>query len=53
VLRKEDNDLVKKCMEYEVEGFRPTGRPKRTWREVVLKHDAFICVLMCVGSESI
>ena len=35
VLRKEDNDCVKKCMEYEVEGPRPRGRPKRTWREVV------------------
>ena len=23
------------CMEYEVEGPRPRGRPKRTWREVV------------------
>jgi len=23
VLRKEDNDWVKKCMEYEVEGTRP------------------------------
>jgi len=22
-------------MEYEVEGPRPSGRPKRTWREVV------------------
>jgi len=30
-----DNDRVKKCMEYEVEGPRPKGRPKRTWREVV------------------
>jgi len=29
------NDWVKKCMEYEVEGLRPRGRPKRTWREVV------------------
>jgi len=37
VLRKEDDDWVKKCMEYEVEGPRPTGRPKRTWREVVKK----------------
>ena len=37
VLRKEDNDWVKKCMEYEVEGSRPRGRPKRTWREVVQK----------------
>ena len=35
VLRKDDDDWVKKCMEYEVEGPRPRGRPKRTWREVV------------------
>jgi len=34
VLRKDDV-WVKKCMEYKVEGPRPTGRPKRTWREVV------------------
>jgi len=34
VLRKDD-DWVKKCMEYEVEGPRLRGRPKRTWREVV------------------
>ena len=26
---------MKKCMEYEVEGPRPRGRPKRTLREVV------------------
>jgi len=37
VLRKEDIDWVKKCMEYEVEGSRPRGRPKRTRREVVQK----------------
>jgi len=37
VLRKEDTDWVKKCMEYEVEGSRPRGRPKRTWTEVVQK----------------
>ena len=30
-------DWVKKCMEYEVEGSRRRGRPKRTWREVVQK----------------
>jgi len=35
VLRKDDDDWVKKCMEYEVEGPRPRGRTKRTWREVV------------------
>ena len=37
VLRKEDNDWVKKCMEYEVEGSRPRGTPKKTWREVMQK----------------
>jgi len=35
VLRKEDTDWVKKCMENEVDGSRPRGRPKRTWKEVV------------------
>ena len=35
VLRKDDDDWMKKCMEYEVEGSRPRGRPKRTWKEVV------------------
>ena len=35
VLRKDDDDWVKKCMEYEVEGSRPRARPKRTWKEVV------------------
>jgi len=37
VLWKEDTDWVKKCMEYEVEGSRPRGRPKRIWREVMQK----------------
>jgi len=37
VLRKEDNDWVKRCMECEVEGARPKGRPKKTWREIVEK----------------
>ena len=33
--RKDDDDWVKKCMEHEVEGSRPRGRPKKTWKEVV------------------
>jgi len=28
----EDDDRVKKCTEYEDEGARPRGRPKKTWR---------------------
>ena len=35
VLRKDDDDWVKKCMEHEVEGSRPRGRPKKAWKEVV------------------
>jgi len=37
VLQKEDNDWVKKCVEYEVEGARPRGGPKKTRREIVEK----------------
>ena len=39
MLRKEDNDWVNKCMEYEVglEGARPRGGPNKTWREIVEK----------------
>jgi len=33
VLQKEDNDFVKKCMEYEVEDARPRGKPKKTWMQ--------------------
>jgi len=35
VLRKDADDWVKKRVEYEVEGSRPRGRPKKTWKEVV------------------
>jgi len=35
VLQKYDNDWVKKCMEYKVEGAKPRGRPKKTWTEIV------------------
>ena len=35
VLRRDDEDWVKKCMEHEVEGSGPGGGPKKTWREVV------------------
>jgi len=35
VLQKEDNDWMKKCMECEVEGVRPRGRPKKSWTKAV------------------
>ena len=31
VLRKDENDWVKKCMDFEVEGVRPRGRQKKAW----------------------
>ena len=35
VMRKSDEDWVKKCMELKVKGRRPVGRPRRTWLESV------------------
>ena len=35
VMRKGDEDWVKNCMEYRVEGRRPVGRPRKTWLESV------------------
>ena len=32
---KGDEDWVKKCMEYRVEGRRPVGRPRKTWLRTV------------------
>ena len=35
VERKDDNDSVKRCITWEVEGIRQTGRPKKTWWDCV------------------
>ena len=35
MLRKDNSEWVKKCMDFVVEGDRPRGRSKRTWKEVV------------------
>ena len=35
VMRKRDEDWVKKCMEYRVEGRRLVRRPRKTWLESV------------------
>jgi len=37
VLRKDDDDWVKKCMEYEVEGSRPRGRPRRPGKRLYVR----------------
>jgi len=35
LLRKDDSEWVKKCVDFTVKGARCRGRPKRTWKEVV------------------
>ena len=35
VLRKDDEDWVKKCMALEVDGGRERGRPRKRWSDVV------------------
>ena len=35
VLRKEDDDWVRKCMDVVVEGCMPKGRPKKRWKDNV------------------
>jgi len=42
VLRKDDDDWVKKCMEHEVEGSRPRGRPKKRLYVRTVKHVSLI-----------
>ena len=34
---RDENVSAKKCMNYEVEGVRPRGRPMKTWSEVTEK----------------
>ena len=36
VVRKEENDWVKKVTSFNLEGTRPSGRPKKTWQTTVL-----------------
>ena len=35
VMSKSDEDWVRKCLKFRVEGRRPVGRPRRTWLESV------------------
>ena len=35
VERKDDNDWVKRCITWEVEGIRQRGRPRKTWWDCV------------------
>ena len=52
MLQKEDNNWVKKCLEYEVDGAKPTGRPKklgeRLWKKTVMcklnREDPMDCI---------
>ena len=35
VLRRDDDDILRKALEFEVNGPRKRGRPKKTWRKQV------------------
>ena len=35
VKRRDENSILSKAIELEVEGRRPVGRPKKTWSKVV------------------
>ena len=35
VEQKDDNDWVKRCITWQVEGIRQSGRPKKTWWDCV------------------
>ena len=35
VKRRDEGNWVRKCMDTEIEGKNPKGRPKRNWRQVV------------------
>ena len=37
VLRKDPEDWVRKCMDYEADGKRPVGRPVKTWKDLAEK----------------
>ena len=43
VEQKDDNDWVKRCITWEVQGIRQRGRPKKTWWDCV-KND-----MECLG----
>jgi len=50
VLRKEDDNWVKKCMQYEAEGSRARARRKRTRREVVNRTRRMLWIVVNGGS---
>ena len=35
VKRRDENSILRRVMELEVEGRRPVGRPKKTWSKVL------------------
>ena len=37
VKRRDENSILRRAVELEVEGRRPVGRPKKTWCEVMEK----------------
>ena len=43
VKRREEGNWVRRCMDMEIEGKNPKGRPKLTWRQVVRRDLESMC----------
>ena len=57
-MRKSDEDWVKKCMKYRVEGRRPVGRPRRRhgWRTKWLnlfRSRLFVLIVLLISCSTL
>ena len=46
VLRREDGHVLRRALDFEVEGQRKKGRPKRTWKKLVDEESAMVALRM-------
>ena len=46
VLRREDGHVLRRALEFEVEGQRKKGRPKRTWKNLVEEESVMVGLRM-------
>ena len=44
MLRREDGHVLRRALNFEVEGQRKKGRPKRTWKKQVEEESVKVCL---------
>ena len=44
VLKREDGHVLRRALDFEVEGQRKKGRPKRTWKKQVEEESVKVCL---------